>query len=353
MIKDIPVISFDEESIKFIEPDLVPLGLKGLDKSSTLLMYRGFESWLKARTIPIARIHAKRILNTLNLPQVNLDLQVILACKGLSFVDSFWVKEVNSKETWKDVNLFKNSFSEGIGEIAFTGVSNIALSKKFLTPELSGQGAYAKCWKREGKKIYLYKSNTENGKESEHEYICSTLLDILEYPHIKYELCFYKGRIASKCELMTSEDLSIVPMLEVDIYLKRQNINTVKWVEDNFKEDFYKMLIFDALVHNTDRHWYNWGIYRNVITGKILGLHPLFDHNCAFDMSSEQFSQVYPSRHLIDVGNYAVTKLGNYSNLVKLYKWLSGKRAIKLFKNVYGENNKQYDFVLKRVQVLL
>ncbi len=41
------------------------------------------------------------------------------------------------------------------------------------------------------------------------------------------------------------------------------------------------MLVFDSLVHNTDRHVNNFGILRDCRTGDVTGFAPLFDHNLA------------------------------------------------------------------------
>jgi hypothetical protein len=49
------------------------------------------------------------------------------------------------------------------------------------------------------------------------------------------------------------------------------------------KDSLYKMFIVDYLISNRDRHGMNWGFFYNCDTMKILGCHPLYDHNNAFD----------------------------------------------------------------------
>lgn len=39
------------------------------------------------------------------------------------------------------------------------------------------------------------------------------------------------------------------------------------------------MVLLDALVFNTDRHPYNFGVLRDQTTGEPLSLAPIFDHN--------------------------------------------------------------------------
>lgn len=43
------------------------------------------------------------------------------------------------------------------------------------------------------------------------------------------------------------------------------------------------MCVADYLISNSDRHSRNWGFLYDTATTQILGLHPLFDHNNAFD----------------------------------------------------------------------
>ncbi len=42
-------------------------------------------------------------------------------------------------------------------------------------------------------------------------------------------------------------------------------------------EDFVKMLVFDALTGNNDRHFYNWGIIKDVENKKIPIFAPIYD----------------------------------------------------------------------------
>ena len=48
-------------------------------------------------------------------------------------------------------------------------------------------------------------------------------------------------------------------------------------------DSVYKMWIVDYLLCNRDRHGQNWGLYYKPKTMEIVGCHPLFDHNNAFD----------------------------------------------------------------------
>ena len=47
------------------------------------------------------------------------------------------------------------------------------------------------------------------------------------------------------------------------------------------KADFVKMIFLDTIVANPDRHTANFGLLRDIKTGKLIGFAPLFDHNMA------------------------------------------------------------------------
>ena len=43
------------------------------------------------------------------------------------------------------------------------------------------------------------------------------------------------------------------------------------------------MLMLDAIVANTDRHEFNFGVLKKVDTGEVVGFAPCFDHNLALN----------------------------------------------------------------------
>ena len=47
------------------------------------------------------------------------------------------------------------------------------------------------------------------------------------------------------------------------------------------KADFVNMIFLDTIVANPDRHTANFGLLRDINTGKFIGFAPLFDHNMA------------------------------------------------------------------------
>ena len=151
------------------------------------------------------------------------------------------------------------------------------------TPELTGQGAYAKAWMREDDGLYLYKASTVNGNESAIEAEVSNILDYTNVPHVHYELMFLNNLEVCRCKNMCNDSFSIVPAGDISSWCSRAGIKFDDYVVGTDPENFYKTVVVDYLVSNSDRHINNWGFYMNNKNGNIESMHPLFDHNNAFD----------------------------------------------------------------------
>lgn len=155
------------------------------------------------------------------------------------------------------------------------------------------------------------------------------VLDKLNINHVKYSLSDSCSRKVSRCELITSERVSIVTMEDVMGYGERNGIDVKAWLGG--QKDFFDMLTADYILWNVDRHYGNWGVYMNPDTGKILGLHPLFDHNlCLFREEGIIYSHIIPTKTLEQVARFAKSK--HTVNMVNLLNWLSERKTKALFK---------------------
>jgi len=82
---------------------------------------------------------------------------------------------------------------------------------------------------------------------------------------------------------MTNEDVSIVPFRHFKQWCHENNLNPIEEVKKIDAKGYYIMNIMTYLIGDSDKHDGNWGFFRDNDTGKLLGLHPLFDFNNAFD----------------------------------------------------------------------
>lgn len=323
-LEDETVLKFDFEKnyYEVLHSELLPLTLRDALSDTTKVSdlnvwFRNKElmsSFFLNRSISVKRENAKYIMNQMGIAQGNgfdSRFDAMVKCKALSAADSYWLTE-NENEKWKDANLLSGDLNGALQQIALFG-SSVKIVGKIQTPELTGQGAYAKAWYKEDGNLYLYKANSSGGNECEREVLASNILDCFNVPHVKYELTQKEGRTVCKCRNMNLENSSIVDSIELDIWCSRKKLDFLETAREIDSEMFYKTIVADYLISNSDRHGANWGFYMNNRTGKLICAHPLFDHNNAFDrnfMEDENggICQLFPGKSQREAALYAIKR---------------------------------------------
>lgn len=321
MMKDKAVmrINFDEGIYDVLCPELLPYQLRGKlrripdfseiktkydDTQRTIAMNKcrdAIVSFLASRVIPLSRENAKKIYNLFGFSQLQDEIskmKIALVCKAVSLQDNYWFKSDKDKTKWADINLRTNHLNEIVAQVSLHG-SSLSLTGPVCTPELTGQGAYAKAWQREEDGLYLHKKGANGVTESKIEVMVSDLLDACNVTHLKYEASNSNGIYTCKCKCMTTENLSILPGMDFVSYCNVNGIDYYKKALEIDADSIYKMWIVDYLISNRDRHGLNWGFFYNCDTMEILGCHPLYDHNNAFDiplMQDKDASYLYDNR---------------------------------------------------------
>ncbi|MCR5670746.1 MAG: hypothetical protein K6G10_07040 [Butyrivibrio sp.] len=242
--------------------------------------------YFASRVLPLTRENAKKLYNLFGFDQAQDDhtkALVAIACRSVSLQDSYWVKDEADPVSWKDVNLWTNHLSETVALVALHGTS-LTLRGEAHTPEINGQGAYAKAWKNDTSGLFMYKLGSHGEDyESKIEVMVSKLLDKSNIPHIHYYDAESDGRYACKCKCMSNENRSMLSGLDFISYCNVNGIDANKEMLKIDADSIYKMWIADYLISNSDRHSLNWGFFYNADTMAIIGCHPLYDHNNAFD----------------------------------------------------------------------
>ena len=246
---------------------------------------RNLRTFIENRTVSVNRHHMEIILGKLNL-QTKFDM--LRYCKGLALTDSFWVKPTYEKAAWKDVNLYHNKFDMALGWMAFTGVPS-DVSKNLSTPELTTVGVLPKYWDRDRSKVFLVKGGTYDyanaGLEPISEVCASVIGQLLGLEAIPYDYFIAKNKKpASVCRLFTTEDVGLLTAQEFKQVAGLEKLSLsledyMKTMEQHGLEtDTLKRLIFfDDLVRNPDRHLNNWGFSVDNNTREILGFSPIWD----------------------------------------------------------------------------
>lgn len=329
--KEVLNVNMYDGDIVIVNEALLPLRLKNafkfygykthyLDKDLKYIEYYNFSNcsaiinWLANRTLLLSRANAKKLYQAFRLEQLNDETsraKLSISCRALSVLDNYWVKRSDDSTTWKDVNIRHNSLNQAVAQIALHGTS-LSLTGSLVSPEFTTNGAYAKAWRRDTDgSLWLYKLN-DMKSTAKVEVMVSDLLDCMNVTHCHYEAREDNGEYVCACPLMTDDNISIADGLTFTGYCNRLGLG----VEDELikldSEGFYKMLVVDYLIANPDRHGQNWGVYYDAHTTEVLRLHPLFDHNNAFDkeaMEDENYTSHFQGNTLKENAMMAIKKV--------------------------------------------
>jgi len=238
--------------------------------------------WLSLRTIPANRAYVQNFLARMGL-NVNDIEGIIRLCRGLSVNDVHWVAEAGFNGTFAQVNLFENPFSTVLARMAFSGQGSYGGIKWRSSPEFTTNGVLAKCWRRVGGKIILYKSGTEGaantGNEPYSEFYAAQVAHAMGFDAVTYGLTRFGGRLCSTCEAFTDINTAFVPAGRL---INEKAVESIEAAFTAYGKKFIKsfqgMLLLDALICNEDRHLGNFGFLVQNRVNRIIAPAPLFDH---------------------------------------------------------------------------
>lgn len=305
--------------------------------------------WLKSRSIPLKRMNMKEMTRKLNINMNNVQ-ELLDYSKGLSLNDCFWICKKDDNIKFDDINLYDNSFSKEISLLAFNNKNtrNLLIDHHEYSPEFTTNGFLPKCWQiRNGKRV-LYKGNYKQKLEVFSEFYASQIAKILGFNHVSYDLEKFKDTIASTCPLFTSKDIGYVP---IGYYIKGESIGEVNELlkgmsnkNPQIYEDFQNMILFDALVYNTDRHFGNFGFLVDNTTMEIIGLAPIFDNGESL-FSNLTIGDFLEISSMIGLNNYARDKINSFYGIPfdVLVKNICSKDMINDLKKLNNFHLKSYD----------
>jgi hypothetical protein len=257
------------------------------------LSAKGLAKWLKHRTIPKNRMYVHNFLSKCGL-NINRPMNIIRVSKGLSLNDCYWVTEEGFEGTFEKYNLYDNRFSQILALIAFTGYGSSVRTSLASCPEFTTNGMLPKCWRRKDGTIKLYKGGTSGasntGNEPFSEFYASQIAEVMNINTVSYGLSKWKGELCSVCDLFTDKDYSFMP---VGRLVTEGGMEAVTEYYESlgtaYKNALSDMLVFDAVICNTDRHFGNFGFLIDNKTNKIAAPAPLFDHgNSLFNYAGRE-----------------------------------------------------------------
>ena len=322
----------------------------------------GIQKWIETRKAPKNRVLIDKVFEKIAKNKKNV-MDYIDVSFGLSLNDCYWIIPSDKKDEykWGKYNLYKNKFSEVIGNIAFTGYGE-KITGITTSPELTTNGMLKKCWHIENGKIYLYKGSTpefaNQGKEAYSEFYSSQVAKIFFeninsekklFP-VNYELREFHNQIVSACELFTTEDKGYIPiemlLRSKGLALKSLDSKIIVEIKKIYgKEKFEDLMIFDAVIGNTDRHLGNFGMFIDNNTNKILETAPIFDNGLSF-LNHLTLEEIKDKNYIKEYNNngFRTNRFNQtFEEVVRLYISDRHLESLEKLKNFKLKKDKNYN----------
>jgi hypothetical protein len=276
-----------------------PIGFASADDKSTFL-----DQWWSNRSIPVERPNIEKALGELGIRSLR---ELSMFDHGLSLSDHYWMRRPNEDVGWESINFFNNLFSDDLGKILMGFAENTRSGIDLRSPDNTSDGLLPKRWMVEGDRRYLLKGARNNAQEPTNEVIASELHGRLLEPDefVTYRLVEEGDQHLSICENMLADDEEYVPMQYVRQLISQKGSggkpqngaddfeHTVECCKTlgihDVERKLSQMIVCDYLIANSDRHYRNFGIIRNVETLKCR-MAPLFDSGTSLWCDSEILS---------------------------------------------------------------
>lgn len=313
----------------------------------------GLVAWLKSRTIPKNREYVEAVLASMNLQENDL-IGILNICMGLSLNDAYWIVSEDFTGTFDDYNLYDNPFKKALSLIAYTGYGSVRAKGFTSSPEFTTNGMLRKGWRKLNGRILLYKGGTEGaantGNEPFCEYYAYQIACAMGLNAIEYRLAKWKKSVCSVCELFTGKRISYVPIWRFGTFHNIVEISDFyRKLGKNYEEAFCDMMIFDALIYNTDRHQGNFGLLIDSLTNQPMAPAPIFDNGLGL------FPYVYGSE-IENLSKYAATRVSafeiSFDEIAKEYITDRQRSQLRKLLNFRFSPDKNYNWPAKKVKHL-
>ena len=251
-------------------------------------------SWWSRRSIPAGRTGLREFLDRLNLADVRF---LLLKSMGLSLSDHYWVRPAGESISWSDVNYFDNGFSADVGDLLFgreVRVGSIDLS----SPDNTAEGVLRKRWTVvDGKRCLIKSGGGIGGQEPVNEVAASMIAESMGLDHVRYALVQDGDIKCSVCDDFVTTSTEFVPASHIvrSVGLSRKEALYRSLVDECGRHGLDavpfldRMIVFDYIIGNGDRHLNNFGIIRDADTLAWISMAPLYDNGASmgYDILTE------------------------------------------------------------------
>lgn len=274
---DTVVAVWNDGQLTVVNDALLPLYLKRVSNA---------EMWLESRAIDSHRANSRLLKKALRLAEKD-DVSTVVHVNGATITDNYWVRPVGSKLTYADVKFDNDYFSNLALKGTYDSFNKAANSKHSKTPELTNVGSFEKCWKLRDGKWWMY-------KKANHNELFSELFVFELGKALKMNMAHYeRGQgVIKSLDFTDSAKVNFEPastfMGDNEDY--EDVVTELQKICPEAIADYVRMIFLDTVVANPDRHTNNFGLLRDVDTGKLTGFAPNFDNNMAL------ISRGYPKK---------------------------------------------------------
>ena len=266
-----------------------------------------FMTWMQTRYSVGSNVSARRLmLRAFGSDNHNSSLK---QTRALSLSDCYWLKEKDEDVKFEELTPYLNEEWDGTGE--FTGGS---ISTLFVN------GAANKKWIN---KCTLVKFNSV--KELIPFQLAETLeLDLVPKAWVEGEDFYISNFTSMSSMLETMEQSGLIT----------GTLNSQELAVTHFGEKAVSLFVLDYLVEHDDRHWGNFGFFRNADIGDYIGMAYFYDFDWAWSGAVVPLPQnamsLYPN-YIISLCEKAIANSGLFDNR---YATVIVKRAKELVDKV-------------------
>ena len=297
------VAIWENNCLSIVNDALLPTYLKHIDDA---------ELWLKIRAADNRRPNIRLLKKALRLAERD-DISTVVYVNGATITDNYWVRPIGSTLTYDDVRFDNDFFSNLALKGTYDSFNKAAMSKHSKTPELTNIGSFEKCWKLRDGKWYMHKKATHDELFS--ELFIYELGKALDMNMAHYE----RGDgVVKSLDFTDSAKANFEPastfMGDNEDYLAV--VKSLESICPEAIEDYVKMIFLDTITANPDRHTNNFGLLRDIKTGKFVGLAPNFDNNMALIARGYPTNKVSEKDILIALFKELITAYPQYRKLI-------------------------------------
>ena len=260
MMEDIVVAEFNKGQLVSLNNDLAPL---------IILRTHDLVAFLSSRILDTSRTNARLLKRILNI-HTEEDYLIALKNHATSVTDNYWFRSKNSRLKYKDVSLESDIYNE----VSLNGNLLYFPKTPKQSPQFSLLGSYEKCWRLIDQEWWMYKVGTKEERYA--EYISALISKKLGIPTAEYEL---EDQYIKSKNFASSYNFEPISALCGDNDSYEHVFNILYKLDQELAKQYLKLIWFDALVNNVDRHNENVGVLRDKKSGHIVSLDPNYDLN--------------------------------------------------------------------------